>query len=57
MAKGVIHIRYLLPGKARARVFVGHWEKGMVEAFRELYKRFPDAKPISFDGHEIKQKA
>ena len=50
-------IRYVLPGKTRARVFVGHWEKGMVEAFRELFKRFPDANPISFDGHEIKKKA
>ena len=50
-------IRYVLPGKARARVFVGHWEKGMVEAFRELFKRFPEAKLISFDGHEIKKSA
>ena len=50
-------IRYTLPGKARPRVFVGHCKKGMVEAFRELFKKFPDAKPVSFDGHEIKKQA
>jgi hypothetical protein len=50
-------ITFFLPGKTRARVFTGHWEKGMIEAFRELFKRFPDANPVSFDGHEIKKSA
>ena len=50
-------IRYTIPGKDRPRVFIGHWNKGMIEAFRELFKKIPNAKPISFDGHEIKKQA
>jgi len=50
-------IRYTMPGKAHPRVFVGHWEKGLIEAFRELYNKFPEANPISFDGHLIRKKA
>ena len=53
----VMEIRYLLPGKSRPRVIQAHWQKGIIEAFRELWKKFPDAIPLTFDGHQIKKSA
>ena len=52
-----MEIRYTVPNKSRPRIFVAHWRKGMIEAFRELWNKYPDANPISFNGHEIKKSA
>lgn len=52
-----MEIRYTLPGKTRPRVFIGTWEKGLIEAFRQLYDAHPNAEAISFDGHLIRKKA
>ena len=48
-----MEIRYLLPGKSRPRVMQAKWVKAPIEAFRELFKKYPDAEPISFNGHNI----
>ena len=52
-----MEIRYVLPNHSRPRVFRTTWKKGMVEAFRELFKVYPNANPISFNGHTIKTRA
>lgn len=51
----IMEIRYTLPGKARARIIQAPWKQGMIEAFRVLFQKYPNAEPISFDGHMIRK--
>ena len=48
-------IRYALPGKSRPRVMQAHYKSAPIEAFRELFSKYPEAIPISFDGHMIRK--
>lgn len=52
-----MEIRYTLPGKTRARIIQAPWKQGMIEAFRVLFQKHPNAEPISFDGHPIRKSA
>ncbi len=52
----VMEIRYCLPGKNRPRVFTAEY-KAPIDAFRKLFKEFPEAIPISFDGNKITKSA
>ena len=49
----IMEIQCILPGKTRARIIQAPWKKGMLEAFRVLFQKCPNAEPISFDGHMI----
>ena len=50
-------MRFKLPGKTRVRFEQVDGCKRPLDGFTKIWKKYPDAEIVSFDGHEIKTKA
>ena len=52
-----MEMRYILPGKDRPRFERVEGCVRPLDGFMKIWKKYPEARIISFDGHEIKTKA
>jgi hypothetical protein len=52
-----LKVQFTLPGKSRPRFMEIIYTGGVVNGFRQVYKKFPEAEIISFNGIPIRKKA
>ena len=52
-----LKVQFTLPGKSRPRFMEVTYTGGMVNGFRKVLQKYPEAEFVSFNGFPIRKKA